>query len=260
MAKPAPVYILSGTQTDFARNWLKEGTSFLVPIREAVLNSLTAANVEPREIQSAHVGNFGAELYTHQGHIGAFMVEVDPVLRGLPTARHEAACASGSIAILAASAEIEAGRYDLECVVGIEQMKTVDSVTGGDYLGTAAWYERESKGVEYPFPKLFGRLGDEYDKRFGLKDEHLARIAAINFANARRNPQAQTREWFVGPGSEQREAKMGQPVAGRLRVRDCSQVTDGAAALILASERYAAQWAKRNGKRLDAVIDNFAGA
>ena len=253
MAKPAPVYILSGAQTDFARNWLKEGTPFLAPIREAVLNSLTAANVEPREIQSAHVGNFGAELYTHQGHIGAFMVEVDPVLRGLPTARHEAACASGSIAILAASAEIEAERYDLECVVGIEQMKTVDSVTGGDYLGTAAWYERESKGVEYPFPKLFGRLGDEYDKRFGLKDEHLARIAAINFANARRNPQAQTREWFVGPGSEQREAKMGQPVAGRLRVRDCSQVTDGAAALILASERYAAQWAKRNGKRLDAV-------
>ena len=74
-------------------------------------------------------------------------------------------------------------------------MKTVDSATGGDFLGTAGWYERECKGNEYPFPALFGRLGDEYDKRYGLKDEYLARISAINFSNARRNPLAQTRGW-----------------------------------------------------------------
>ena len=74
-------------------------------------------------------------------------------------------------------------------------MKTVDSATGGDFLGTAGWYERECKGVAYPFPALFGRLGDEYDKRYGLKDEYLARISAINFSNARRNPLAQTRGW-----------------------------------------------------------------
>jgi len=67
-------------------------------------------------------------------------------------------------------------------------MKTVDSTTGGDYLGTAAWYEREAKGIEFPFPKLFGRLGDEYDKRYGLKDEHLAHISAVNYSNAKRNP------------------------------------------------------------------------
>ena len=60
-----------------------------------------------------------------QGHLGAFFTEVDPAFSGLPTGRHEAACASGSIALLAASAEIEAGRYDLQAVVGIEQMKTV---------------------------------------------------------------------------------------------------------------------------------------
>ena len=76
--------------------------------------------------------------------------------------------------MLAASAEIEAGRYDLAAVVGLEQMKTVDTATGGDFLGTAGWYERECKGKEYPFPRLFGRLGDEYDKRYGLKDEYLA--------------------------------------------------------------------------------------
>ena len=57
-------------------------------------------------------------------------------------------------------------------------MKTVPASEGGDYLGTAAWYEQEAKGVEFPFPKLFGKLGDEYDKRYGLKDEHLAGISA----------------------------------------------------------------------------------
>jgi hypothetical protein len=83
----------------------------------------------------------------------------------LPTSPHEAACASGSVAILAAAAEIEAGRYDLAAVIGVEQMQTVDPAAGGNFLGTAAWYEREGKGIDFPFPKLFGKLGDEYDKR-----------------------------------------------------------------------------------------------
>ncbi|HYL59695.1 MAG TPA: hypothetical protein VEU51_12570, partial [Candidatus Acidoferrales bacterium] len=167
MTKPAPVFVLGGAQTDFARNWSKEGKHFVAMMREATLGALEATRIEPREVETAHVGNFAAELYAKQGHVGAFFVEIDPQFSGLPTSRHEAACASGSIAIIAASAEIEAGRYDLSCVVGVEQMKTVDSTTGGDYLGTAAWYEREAKGIEFPFPKLFGRLGDEYDKRYG---------------------------------------------------------------------------------------------
>ena len=127
MTKPAPVYILGGAQTDFARNWSKEGKHFVAMMREATLGALEATKIEPREVETAHVGNFAAELYAKQGHIGAFFLEIDPTFSGLPTSRHEAACASGSIAIIAASAEIEAERYDLSCVVGVEQMKTVDS-------------------------------------------------------------------------------------------------------------------------------------
>ena len=250
MSKSAPVYILGGAQTDFARNWTKEGKHFVGPMREAVLGALDATKIEPREVETAHVGNFAAELYAHQGHIGAFFLEVDPAFYGLPTSRHEAACASGSIAILAASAEIEAGRYDLACVVGMEQMKTVDSTTGGDYLGTAAWYEKEAKGIEFPFPKLFGRLGDEYDKRYGLKDEHLAHISAVNYSNAQRNPLAQTRNWFMSESHAQKESKFNQVIGGRIKVSDCSQVTDGSAAIFLASEKFATEWAKRHGKKL----------
>src|SRR5256712_7160972 len=230
-AMAASVYVLGGYQTDFARNWNKENKHIVAMLREAVEGGLEATGLDPQDIEVGHVGNFAAELYAMQGHLGAFLVDVDPSFSGLPTSRHEAACASGSIAILAASAEIEAGRYDLAMVVGVEQMKTVDPAKGGDFLGTAAWSETEAKGIEFPFPKLFGRLGDEYDKRFGLKDEHLAHISALNFSNARRNPLAQTRGWVMSEADAQQQRKFNQTIASRITVRDCSQGTEGCAAL-----------------------------
>jgi acetyl-CoA C-acetyltransferase len=249
----APVYVLGGYQTDFARNWKKENKHIVAMIREAVEGGLEATGLEPKDIQVGHVGNFAAELYAMQGHLGAFLIEVDPAFSGLPTARHEAACASGSIAILAASAEIEAGRYDLALVVGVEQMKTVDPAKGGEFLGTAAWYEREAKGIEFPFPKLFGRLGDEYDRRYGLKDEHLAHISAVNYSNAKRNPLAQTRNWYMSEEQACSVDKFNTVIGGRIKISDCSQVTDGAVSLFLASERAAADYAKRRGISLDRI-------
>ena len=247
------VFVLGGFQTDFARNWTKERKHFLAMMREAVEGALERTSVEPSDIDVAHVGNFAAELYCKQGHLGAFFVEIDPAFSGLPTSRHEAACASGSIALLAASAEIEASRYGLACVVGIEQMKTVDATTGGDFLGTAAWYEEEAQGIEFPFPKLFGRLGDEYDRRYGLRDEHLAAISAINYANARRNPNAQTRTWYMNRAHACGAGDANPEVGGRIKVSDCSQVTDGAVAVLLASRERAAEWAERRGIPLDRV-------
>jgi acetyl-CoA C-acetyltransferase len=249
----APIYVLGGYQTDFARNWNKENKHIVAMLREAVLGGLEETGLEPKDIEVGHVGNFAAELYAMQGHLGAFLVDVDPAFSGLPTSRHEAACASGSIAILAASAEIEAGRYDLAMVVGVEQMKTVDPARGGDFLGTAAWYDREAKGIEFPFPKLFGKLGDEYDKRFGLKDEHLAHISAVNYSNAKRNPLAQTRSWYMTEDHACSTDKFNTVIGGRIKISDCSQVTDGAAALFLASEKAAAAYAKRRGIALESL-------
>jgi acetyl-CoA C-acetyltransferase len=247
------VYILGGFQTDFARNWTKEGKHISAMIREAVDGCLAATGVAPQAIDVGHVGNFAAELYSMQGHLGAFLVDVDPAFAGLPTGRHEAACASGSIALLAASAEIEAGRYDCALVVGVEQMKTVSPTIGGDYLGTAAWYEHEAKGVEFPFPKLFGKLGDEYDRRYGLKDEHLAHIAAVNYANAKRNPKAQTRTWYMTEEHACEASSYNAVIGGRIKVSDCSQVTDGAVAVILASEKFAQAYAKQRNKRVEEL-------
>lgn len=248
-----PVFVLGGYQTDFARNWSKESKHISAMFAEAVGGALDATGIDPKDVEVGHVGNFAAELYAMQGHLGAFLLEVDPAFSGMPTARHEAACASGSVSILAASAEIEAGRYDLALVLGVEQMKTVDSTRGGDFLGTAAWYEREAAGISFPFPKLFGRLGDEYDKRYGLKDEHLAHIAAINYANAKLNPLAQTRNWYMSEEHARSNDRFNSVIGGRIKISDCSQVTDGAVAIFLASERYARTYAQARGLDLAKI-------
>jgi len=253
MAAGSDVYVLGGYQTDFARNWTKENKHFSALMREGVRGALQACEIAPEEVESAHVGNFAAELYCMQGHLGAFFTEVDPAFSGLPTSRHEAACASGSIALLAASAEIEAGRYDLQAVVGIEQMKTVSAAEGGAYLGTAAWYEHEADGIEFPFPKLFGRLGDEYDKRYGLKDEYLAEISRLNYDNAKLNANAQTRTWYMNKEHALCRTDDNAAVGGRIRIADCSQVTDGAVCVFLASRDYAERWAKGTGQRLEDI-------
>ena len=91
----APVYILGGCQTDFARNWLKEGKDIVAMLQEAVSGGLTAAGIEAKEVDVAHIGNFAAELYCKQGQLGGFLAEIDPAFSGIPTSRHEAACASG---------------------------------------------------------------------------------------------------------------------------------------------------------------------
>ena len=78
MMNRSPVFILGGAQSDFARNWNREGKHFSEIMRETVIAALESSKLEPKAIQSAHVANFAAELYAHQGQLGAFFLEVDP--------------------------------------------------------------------------------------------------------------------------------------------------------------------------------------
>ena len=245
------VYILGGAQTDFERNWRKEGKNMIALLKEVLEDGLNDAGVSYEEIVKLNldnqvacfVGNFIAEKYVEQGHLGALLTEVNPAFYGVPSARYEAACASGSVALDAAMTKIQNGDYDLAIVVGWELMKTVDANTGGDFLGRAAYYEKESKGITLPFPKLFGKLADETVKKYGLDEqrylEALARIAMINYTNAKRNPLAQTRKWFMSlDQANERGTETNPNVGGLLAVSDCSQITDGAAVVVLASEDY----------------------
>lgn len=246
------VYVLGGAQTDFERNWTKEGKGMVALLKEAVADGLEGAGLTFDDVRALNkenraacfVGNFIAEKYVDQGHLGAFLTEVHPAFYGVPSARYEAACASSSAAVDAAATKIRADEYDVCIVVGWELMKTVESRIGADYLGHAAYYEKEGKGVDLPFPKLFGRLADETLKKYPALDEKrymdaLAKISVMNYANAKRNPLAQTRKWFMSyEQASTRGTETNPLVGGRLGVSDCSQVTDGAAVVVLCSEKY----------------------
>jgi acetyl-CoA C-acetyltransferase len=247
------VYLLGGWQSDFARNWSREGGDLADAFVATVRQGLDAAALDADEIETGHVGNFAAELFAGQGLIGGFFGLVDPAWNGLPTARHEAACASGSVAVLAAAAEIEAGRYDLACVVGIEQMRNVPGRMAAQHLGAAAWTGHEFADAEFVWPRAFSDLADEYDRRYGLRYEHLMRIAEINFGNAKRNPNAQTRGHHFTPAHFTADDILNPVIEGRTRKMDCGQVTDGAAVLFLASPARARAYARRRGVPLESL-------
>ena len=248
----SPVYILGGYQTDFKRNWAREGQEIFHLFRETLENGLAQTNLDAEDIQTAHVGNFAAELFCDQGHLGGFFAEVNPKLAGVPAGRHEGACASGSLAILGASAEIESGRYDLAAVLGIEIMRNVPGDEAAANIGgSAMWSGHECQGVKYPWPHMFSVLGDEYEKRYGLDHKHLMGISKINFDNAKRNPNAQTRSWTFDALSFTQDDEANPVIDGRIRKLDCGQVSDGATIIFLASEARAAQYAAKRGLKLE---------
>ncbi|MCC2256052.1 thiolase domain-containing protein [Ruminococcus sp. CLA-AA-H200] len=244
------VYVLGGSQTDFERNWSKEGKNVIALLKEVVSDALVEIGLNYEDIVKLNnenrvacfVGNFIAEEYIQQGHLGALLTEVNPAFYGVPSARYEAACASSSVALDSAITKIKAEEYDLAVVIGWELMKTVDSKTCGDILGRAAYYEKEGKGIDFPFPKLFGKLADETIKKYCLDENRymdaLAKISVINYSNAKRNPKAQTRKWFMDyDQASHRGTDTNNLIGNRLGISDCSQVTDGAAVVFLASAR-----------------------
>lgn len=247
------VYVLGGWQSDFSANWAREGLELADGFTSAVLNGLAATGLEPKDVQSGHVGNFVGDLFAGQGLLGGFFGLAHPDFDGLPTARHEAACASGSIAILAAIAEIEAGYYDLSCVVGIEQMRNVSGQQAANNLAAAAWAGHEFQDARYVWPRAFSDLALEYRQRYGLKHEHLMRIAEINFTNAKLNPNAQTRNWAFNNRSFLPDDEANPVIEGLMRRQDCGQVTDGAAVVFLASPLRAAEYAKQHNIPLESL-------
>jgi acetyl-CoA C-acetyltransferase len=102
----------------------------------------------------------------------------------------------------------------------------------------------ECQGVQYPWPHMFSELTNEYDKRYGINEDHLSKISEINFANAKKNPNSQTRGWSFESDTFSRLDHANPVIEGRTRKMDCGQVTDGAAIIFLASENKAKEYAK----------------
>ena len=156
------------------------------------------------------------------------------------------------MAVLAAMADLEAERYDVACVVGVEMMRNVPTRDAVSNLGAAAWVPYETDGVPMVWPEVFAALGDEYDRRYGLDAEHLGALARNSFDNARRNPNAQTRGWDLPEHAFEADERDNPVVAGRLEVR---RDLGGAGDLILGERD-----AERAVSLLEAGVGHQAGA
>src|SRR6476619_3734825 len=233
------VYILGGGRTDFKRNLKKEGKTIRHIIIEAGKKAIDDAQINPGEIQAGAVGNFNAGQFTKQLQLGAFSPEIDPKLRGIPTMHTEAACASGALSVLLGAEWIIGGFYDVVLVVGAEQQKTMSALDGADVLGAASDYHNEKPEYgDFMFPKLFGRIAQIYIEKYGASEKDLAWVAYKNYAHARLNPLAQMREADLTYDAASQVSDKNPSVAPPLKVSDCSQITDGSAALVLVSEKY----------------------
>lgn len=205
-------------------------------IATVAAEALAHAGIEPHEVGAVHVGVFNAG-FAKQDFFSSMVLQAIPELRFVPATRHENACATGSAAIHAAIADIAAGRARIALVVGAEKMTHAAPAQVADSL-LAASYRKEEGDTEAGFAGIFGRIAQLYFQRHGDASDALAAIAAKNHRNGVANPYAQMRK-DLGFDFCRHPSEKNPLVAGPLKRTDCSLVSDGAAAVVLADEETA---------------------
>lgn len=210
--------------------------------------AIKSAGIEARDVQYAFVSNvFG--VADKQVHLAPVIMS-DLGLMNVPGLTVESACGSGSIAFREAYANVAAGFYDVVLVVGVEKVThtgTARSTTLFSYCSDF-FYEGGS-GVS--FPGLFASMARAYMSRYNATEEDLALVAVKNHEHGLLNPKAHIRKRItVGDVLES------PPVASPLKLLDCCPFSDGASAVILASEEYA----KNHGLEYVEVIGSGRGA
>ncbi|MDI6025023.1 acetyl-CoA acetyltransferase [Corticibacterium sp. UT-5YL-CI-8] len=221
-----------------------------------VAPALTHAGVEASQIDGMFVGVMNGG-FSKQEFQAALIGMAEPDLAHVPSVRLENACSTGSAAIYTAMDFIESGRGRIALVVGAEKMTAVSTAQVGDIL-LGGSYRKEEADVEGGFAGVFGRIAQHYFQRYGDRSEELAMIAAKNHANGVSNPYAHMRKDF-GFDFCNTVSDKNPLVAAPLRRTDCSLVSDGAAALVLADEETAATLQRAIGFRARKhVNDVFA--
>ncbi len=206
-------------------------------LKEAVDGAIADARLDPTLVDRLYIGNFVGELFINQGHLGAALAGIHPAFDGKPAARLEGACASGGLAVLAGLDAIAAGA-DIVLVAGVEIQTTASAREGGDYLARAADYKRQ-RGLD---DFTFARRIKAYREAYGLDDEVLGLLAKKAYDNANLNPKAHMHakkvslEWASAASDKNPNFLGNEALNPYLRLSDCSQVSDGASAMVLVSE------------------------
>lgn len=201
-------------------------------------SALDHAGVSTSDVDAMTVGVYN-NGFNKQGFEGALVSLGEPSLAYTPSTHVENACATGAAALNVAADFIESGRGRIALVVGAEKMTALPTAQVGDILLTAC-YRKEESDVDGGFAGIFGRIAQHYFQRHGDRSEELAKIAAKNHKNGVANPYAQMRK-DLGFDFCNKVSEKNPYVAGPLRRTDCSLISDGAAAIVLADEETAMQ-------------------
>src|SRR5277367_195266 len=193
--------------------------------------ALTDAGVAASDVDEIMLGHFNAG-FSAQDFTASLVLQASPDLRFKRATRVENACATGSAAVHQGLKSIAARSARVVLVVGVEQMTATPAAEIGRNLLKAS-YVREEADIDGGFAGIFGKIAALYFQRWGDQSDALARIAAKNHKNGVGNPYAQIRK-DLGYEFCRAESDKNPIVAGPLKRTDCSLVSDGAAAIVLA--------------------------
>lgn len=200
--------------------------------------ALKDAGVAAADVDEIVLGHFNAG-FSAQDFTAALVLQADPALRFKPATRVENACATGSAAVHQGLKSIAARAARIVLVVGVEQMTKTPAAEIGKNLLKASYLPEDGE-IEAGFAGVFGKIAASYFQKYGDKSDALARIAAKNHRNGVENPYAQIRK-DLGYNFCRTESEKNPRVAGPLKRTDCSLVSDGAAAIVLADTETAAK-------------------
>jgi acetyl-CoA C-acetyltransferase len=220
--------IVGWAHTKFGKHENEDTESLIVRVAG---DAVRDAGLSPADIDAVYLGTFNGG-FVRQDFPASLVFQADPAFRFKPATRVENACATGSAAIHQGLNAIDAKRARTVLVVGVEKMSEVSGPRVGDILMSAS-YLKEDSTIEGGFAGVFGRITQQYFQRYGDQSDALARIAAKNHRNGAANPLAQIQK-DLGYEFCRNVSEKNPFVAGPLKRTDCSLVSDGAAALVLA--------------------------
>ena len=220
--------------TEFGELWDKSFRELFV---EAGVSAIEDANVQGGKIDALYVGNMSGGRFIEQEHLGALIADYSGLASlHIPSTRVEAACASGGLALRQGIIAVASGYHDIVIAGGAEKMTDVGVETTTDALAAAA--DREWEGIMgATFPGLYAMIARLHMHKYGTTQEQLAAVAVKNHHNGTMNPKAQ----FQNEISIETVINS-LMVADPLRVFDCSPITDGASAVVIAPAEIAKKY------------------
>ena len=210
---------------------------------EAGQKCLADANVSPSQVEAYYLGNFAGPSFVGQNHLAPYIAGAMGIT-GVPCTRFEAACASSGSAFYHAVSNVASGQNDLVLVAGVEKMTSQSTPKVTEILAGAGDTCGEVRAGA-TFPALFAMIARRHMYQYGTTREHLAAVAVKNHENGAKNPLAHMRKVIT-----MEQALNGKPIAEPLTVYDCSLISDGAAAVLIAPLERAAEFTSKPARIL----------